>query len=1089
MNLKIVSAGAGSGKTYRLMSEMVSLLKSGTVQPEGIIATTFTKKAAAELEERVRVCLLEEGLPELADRLTGALIGTVHGLGVKLLKRFCFEAGVSPSVDIIADEDQVIFFNQSLATILTQERVEKMEILTEKLALRKIGMTQNYDWRQDLKDIVDRARANGFGLEKLEQSKVKSYESLKALFPEPSPQSKEHFTSRFTALLKSTLEALEANESDGTKVTAKAKIAIKKHLNILKKGDELTWYDWVSISKIKTGAKSKDLIEELQEFALNHEKHPDFLKDIKEFIDSIFDIASKAIEEYEKFKQKRGLIDYIDMETHVKRLLDNKAVHEVLSAEIDLLMVDEFQDTSPIQLEIFWKLTQMANHSIWVGDPKQSIYGFRGAEPELMQAIIEKTGGIKPEDIQIFSWRSREDLVHASNALFVKAFPDLPEERIALIPKRQINASEETSNNDNEPIEMGTALMHWHYEHEGGKKTPPARPWMERCIAKSIRELIEKKLYVNDGGDSYRPIRAGDIAVLCRSNKQCLEMAGALHHQGLKASIARNGLLETPEAKLVLSCLKYLLNQYDSLSVAEINFLASSRPLEEIIDSRIQWMEEKAKDENSYNKWESNNEYIKRLDELRPEVTELSGAEILNLILEDLDIRRIIIAWGNPEQRCDNVDMLRMFADKYEDACNRLHTGASLGGFLLWLNDLAANEKDAQGSSEQEDAVNILTYHRSKGLEWPVVIMHSLENKLRDSLWGASVISETDEVDLEDLSANRYIRFWRHPYGRQYQKTNLQINVDKSPTKKASLKNALQEEARLMYVGITRARDYLIFSSRQKSMNWLNRTWHGMEGETEPTLNPRSFETPWVWKGKTLMIESDLQLLPVLLEHHPRPAERITTLEERAGQKEAARYFIHYEKDNFTQEYKYKYGPQTLIGSAFKEIDDISPYIISKTLEAFLSFDLPNYTQGQRMAAAERAVNRFEIKEDISYMEIITHADAFMKWATDNLQPKNWYKHYPISLVKNKRRFDSQIDLLVENEQSIAVVRHSSFNGTHKKWKHKAGELSDWFYLTQLALKKTFPNKKIRLFLHFVITGGIQEISIQEKDYQAALNF
>ncbi|MGK0390529.1 MAG: ATP-dependent helicase/nuclease subunit A, partial [Maribacter sp.] len=65
MNLKIVSAGAGSGKTYRLMSEMVDLLKSGTVQPEGIIATTFTKKAAAELEERVRVRLLEEGLPEL----------------------------------------------------------------------------------------------------------------------------------------------------------------------------------------------------------------------------------------------------------------------------------------------------------------------------------------------------------------------------------------------------------------------------------------------------------------------------------------------------------------------------------------------------------------------------------------------------------------------------------------------------------------------------------------------------------------------------------------------------------------------------------------------------------------------------------------------------------------------------------------------------------------------------------------------------------------------------------------------------------------------------------------------------------------
>jgi ATP-dependent helicase/nuclease subunit A len=1090
MNLKIVSAGAGSGKTYRLMSEMVDLLKSGTVQPEGIIATTFTKKAAAELEERVRVRLLEEGLPELADRLTGALIGTVHGLGVKLLKRFCFEAGVSPSVDIIADEDQNVFFNQSLATILTHERVEKMEILTEKLALRKIGMTESYDWRQDVKDIVDRARVNGFDVEKMEESREKSYQSLIQLFPEPSPQSKEHFDSKLKKLLQHSLEALEDNDADSTKVTTTAKTNIQRYITRIGKGDDLSWYDWVSISKIKTGAKSKGLVEELQDFARDHERHPDFLKDIKEFIDSIFDVAIKAIEEYEKFKKKRGLIDYIDMETQVKRLLDNSAVHEVLSAEIDLLMVDEFQDTSPIQLEIFWKLTQMANHSIWVGDPKQSIYGFRGAEPALMHAIIEKTGGIKPEDIQIFSWRSREELVYASNALFVKAFPDLPKERIALIPKRRATASDESSNNENEPIEMGTGLIHWHYEHEGGKKTPPGRPWMERCIARSIRHMIEKKQYINDEGDNYRPIRAGDIAVLCRSNRQCLEVASALHHQGMKASIARNGLLETPEAKLVLSCLKYLLNQHDSLSVAEITFLASSKPLEEIIDSRIQWMEERAKEDNAYLKWESDNIFIKRLDELRLEITELSGAEILNLILEDLDLRRIIIAWGNPEQRCDNVDMLRHFADKYEDACNRLHTGASLGGFLLWLNDLAANEKDAQGSSEQPDAVNVLTYHRSKGLEWPVVVMHSLENKLRDSIWGATVAADTDEVDLENLSANRYIRFWRHPYGRQFQKTNLQINLDNSETKKQAINKAVEEEARLMYVGITRARDYLVFTSRQKSMLWLNRTWNGLEGETQPTLDSKSFETPWEWKGQIMPIETDVELLPQLLEHHPRPTEHISSQQERAGKKDKGQpYFIQYDSDkSLYHEYKFKTGAQSLLGIAFKEVNDISPYIISKAVQSYLSFDLPTYTQGQKMAAAERILERYKINEEISYMELVSHANQFMSWVEKNLQPKNWYKHYPILLIKDKRRFDTNINLLIENDRFITVVQHSSFSGNHKKWKKQATDLSNWFYLVQLGLKTIFPNKEIRLFLHFVVQGGLQEVEVEVKDFQGVLN-
>ena len=87
MNIRIISAGAGSGKTYRLTNELVKLLQGG-VRASGIIATTFTQKAAAELQERVRVRLLGEGLTEQADELNNALIGTVHALGVKPLKRF-----------------------------------------------------------------------------------------------------------------------------------------------------------------------------------------------------------------------------------------------------------------------------------------------------------------------------------------------------------------------------------------------------------------------------------------------------------------------------------------------------------------------------------------------------------------------------------------------------------------------------------------------------------------------------------------------------------------------------------------------------------------------------------------------------------------------------------------------------------------------------------------------------------------------------------------------------------------------------------------------------------------------------------------
>ena len=139
------------------------------------------------------------------------------------------------------------------------------------------------------------------------------------------------------------------------------------------------------------------------------------------FITNVFDIALQAIKEYDDYKKRRGLIDYIDMEIHVNQLLNHPVVQGVMTEELDLLMVDEFQDTSPIQLEIFLKLSKFAQVSVWVGDPKQSIYGFRGAEPALMHAIIEKMGGVKPEDIQEYSWRSSSRCGSCSKCHFCKS--------------------------------------------------------------------------------------------------------------------------------------------------------------------------------------------------------------------------------------------------------------------------------------------------------------------------------------------------------------------------------------------------------------------------------------------------------------------------------------------------------------------------------------------------------------------------------------------------------------------------------------------------------------------------------------------
>jgi ATP-dependent exoDNAse (exonuclease V) beta subunit len=281
--------------------------------------------------------------------------------------------------------------------------------------------------------------------------------------------------------------------------------------------------------------------------------------------------------------------------------------------------------------------------------------------------------------------------------------------------------------------------VHWHFRSALDEKKVPGSPWTENCIADQIAVMLERKtLIYNKKRDQTLPIKPGDIAVLCRNNRGCEAMAEALHRTGLKAAIARTGLLETPEAKLAMACLKYLLTPSDSLSIAEILLLTNSMQLNELVENRIQWLQD-----TSY-PWAIQHPYLQQLQALRPRIAELSASEILSVVIDELDLRRMAVALGNAEQRLDNLDRLRRYALDYESACTRLHSAATLGGFLLWLNDLSRNKLDAQGSGESEDAVKVLTYHRSKGLEYPVTICHNLEQSLKEQIWGLNLVPETE---------------------------------------------------------------------------------------------------------------------------------------------------------------------------------------------------------------------------------------------------------------------------------------------------------------------------------------------------------
>lgn len=1071
MDLKIISAGAGSGKTFRLTKELVELLSSGKVRASGIIATTFTNKAAAELQERVRIRLLEEGMTQAANELSNALIGTVHGLGVKLLKRFAYEAGVSPEVEIIADEDQQLLFNQSLSMILTPERVEEMERLSTRLGLTKSDFSK-LDWRRLLKEVAEVARANDFNESVLEASKKRSFEQFERFLEPTIEREPKIWNDLLSENLEQTISALE-NNGDTTKTTADGVKALKELKTELRLRGELNWHQWAKIAKLKVGAKSKQDLEDLVLFANSHLSHAAFHADIKSFIFNIFELAKAAMEEFERFKKGRGLIDYNDMESYVRELLRDPTVQAIMTEEVDLLLVDEFQDTSPLQLEIFLKLSQLAKHSIWVGDPKQSIYGFRGADPALMQAIITAQGGIHPENILAHSWRSREDLVYASNAIFTKAFSMLPVDQVALVPKRLKQAMPGFSNALDEPQEMTNGLIHWHFKFDGeGRK--PGKEWLNNCIADTLKLNLERGMMILPKGErEYRLAKPGDVAILCRSNSECREMANSLHRVGLRAAISRSGLLSTAEAKLILACLKYLLNKYDSLSVAEILLLAADLRLDEIVESRLIYLATD-KEERASIKWGEDKGFIQQLNQLRSKTAELSGSEILTLLLEEMDLRRIIVSWGNVEQRLANVDAIISLGLQYEMACNRLHSAASLGGFLLWVLDLAANETDMQGAAENPLAVNVLTYHKSKGLEYPIVICHSLEQGLRDDVWGLALVPETTEIDLDNPLGNRWVRVWINPYADQSKGTILEERINNSPEKAQKRAAALEEESRLLYVGLTRARDYLVLSTREKQPIWINRVLNNGQEEM-PALDASSNESLWEWNGSPLIIDTTETYFPLDFPHSQAEELEWQQLEPRFG------------RQNFE--------PNSADGKSMTTFS--SEPKLTKLDHAFSPLDLPELPERRQVAMALRSLilsflsngirdlsldllqtrlKGFAIDDLIAPAMIQEKAILFLTWLEKHFPFQRAFVSFPLSFSIARKRQSEVLDILLETTDGLIVVELSKTIGDERaRIRHFKGQ-SDRARLVKKLLSGAHPTANVKLISLSLLYGEVFEL-------------
>ena len=181
-HVRFISAGAGSGKTYRLTEELEQALSAGRVTPAAVIGTTFTVKAATELNDRVRARLIRGGRPLLSEQMAQALIGTVHRVCGRLLGRFAFELGLSPEINVASVEDGARLFDQALDEVLSAGRVREMNLCAKRLGL--IDDRERKSWQDHVRKIAEETRSNDIDLKRLPTMGRESADRFLGYFPE-----------------------------------------------------------------------------------------------------------------------------------------------------------------------------------------------------------------------------------------------------------------------------------------------------------------------------------------------------------------------------------------------------------------------------------------------------------------------------------------------------------------------------------------------------------------------------------------------------------------------------------------------------------------------------------------------------------------------------------------------------------------------------------------------------------------------------------------------------------------------------------------------------------------------------------------
>jgi len=841
----VLRAGAGSGKTLVLTERYLNLIGNGSATVEHILALTFTEKAAREMKDRVRREVIDKlnhfssindrdqllFWEKVRDQLGDAHISTIHSFCASLLREMPIESGVDPKYRIIEDFEQTQALKDAIATAMTNalnENAESIITLSEQWSRKEIAEAilllffdrfRNIQWAERIltftedelllrhKLLAEQWLYGAVSPEWIDET-ISSLTSLVCL--DKSDRAYEQYLRAIEGL-----ESLKLSFGRGTTPDFSFTAQLNKRAGSTKKwadGDLDEWKSYIDTIRNKVKLAKIFVIG-------NHDRVGVIM------LKALADIFLKSAAEYLAVKGHGALLDFDDLQENTLRLFQNSsAAADVIRNRFRFIMIDEFQDTDPMQWELISLLAADANGSLKnnvfiVGDDKQSIYSFRGADVRVFSTAEKELDAsnrraLNCQDTSIeldINFRSHVMLMKFYNELFGSIFAphETSEANIkynAIAPGRS-DALAATCDRPRVEIlclplkeELPDELSRFQYEAESAA----------RRIRAMLDNSFEYPVYDNDKKE-IRPLDVSDIAVLFPTRTHLSEYEEAFRRYGIPfMTVGGIGFYDRQEVLDLINLLSFLSDGRDEISLVgilrspfvglsdETLFRISTMKGRTFFDKMTAYTGTDsdliAGALNSLTRWTTLSKY-----------SSVSG--LLSDILEESGAWGVYAAGLRGAQSIRNIEKFIDMARDYE----RNERGG-LRSFLNFQKERIENADrtpEALNSRAVEGHAQFMTVHAAKGLEFPLVIIASISGEYRNpgkSLLLSDDIPQTKAKDTGTIHVG--IKTGAFQDGSYGIKPTVMYEILKD-TKKNRLHD---EEERLLYVACTRAREYLIIS-------------------------------------------------------------------------------------------------------------------------------------------------------------------------------------------------------------------------------------------------------------------------------------